>query len=152
MSLNSPRTPLFQKRGGKSVVFNIKETLEKRKLLRRNQTEAETKLWEELRNKRFADLKFFRQYGIGHYVADFYCPSLKLAVEVDGNNHFSKDGIEYDKERYKYFEAMDIKTIRFSNGDVLKNVQVVLANIEEALSEIKPSPALIKEGARGSLC
>ncbi len=151
MSLNSPRTPLFKKRGGKPSIFNIKETLEKRKLLRSGQTEAETKLWENLRNKRLNGLKFFRQYGIGYYIADFYCPRLKLAIEVDGNGHFSKDGVEYDRERYTHFLAVGIKTIRFSNSDVLKKMQDVLTNIAETCFEIKPSPSLIKEGARGSL-
>lgn len=151
MSLNSPRSPLFKKRGGKLAVFNIKETLEKRKILRKNQTEAEAKLWESLRNRRFNGLKFFRQYGIGWYIADFYCPILKLAIEVDGNEHFLKDGIEYDKERHKCFRALGIKTIRFSNSDVLRSIQDVLANIAETCFETKASPSLIKEGVRGSL-
>jgi len=148
--MNSPRTPLFNKRGGKSAVFNIKATLQKRKLLRKNQTEAEKQLWETLRSRRFNSLKFFRQYGIGHYIADFYCPSLKLAIELDGQKHFSSDGAECDRERSRYFGAIGIRTIRFSNNDALKNVQTVLANIEETLLQLKPTPSLIKEGERGS--
>jgi very-short-patch-repair endonuclease len=148
--MNSPRAPLFKKRGGRSVVFNIKETLQKRKLLRKDQTEAEKQLWESLRSKRFNSLKFSRQYGIGHYIADFYCPALKLAIELDGHKHFSEAGVEYDRERSKYFSAIGIKTIRFSNKDALKNLCTVLANIEETLLELKASPSLFKEGERGS--
>ena len=98
------------------------------------------------------DLKFFRQYGIGHYIADFYCPKLSLAIEIDGNAHFSKDGVEYDRERNTYFRGAGIQTVRFSNHDVLTQIDVVLANIEETFLDMKGSPSLIKEGERGSLC
>ena len=150
MSLNSPRTPLFNKRGGR--IFNLKETLEKRKFLRKDPTEAEAALWAQLRNKRSNGLKFFRQYGIGYYITDFYCPELKLAIEVDGDLHFSKDGLEYDRERSQYFLAIGITTIRFANNDVLIRMGDVLTNIEETCLEIKASPSLSKEGERGSLC
>ena len=144
--MNSPRAPLFKKRVG---IFNIKETLQKRKLLRKGQTEVEALLWKELRNRRLHNFKFFRQYGIGHFIADFYCPSLKLVIELDGWAHFSKDGIEYDNERAEYFRALGIRTARFSNSDVLTRIGVVLANIEEVC--FGASLSLLKEGERGSL-
>ena len=131
---------------GKMIVFNIKDTKEKRRLLRKDQTEAEKKLWENLRNKRFHGFKFFRQYGIGHYIADFYCPELKLVVEVDGARHFLEEGIGYDKEREGYFMAAGIRTLRFSNQDVLKNTEEVL---ERLGAVFLPPPSLIKRGVRG---
>ena len=113
-------------------IYNLKSTNQKRKLLRRSQTEAEKKLWENLRNARFQGHKFFRQYGIGHYIADFYCPKSKLVIEVDGINHSSKDGIEYDKEREKYLSALNIKTLRLLNQEVLENSDQTLRKIEKA--------------------
>jgi very-short-patch-repair endonuclease len=122
------------------IIFNTQDTREKRKVLRKDQTEAEKMLWKNLRNRRFHGFKFIRQYGIGHYIADFYCSELKLAIEVDGKQHLSKDRTEYDKERENYFTALGIKTIRFSNENVLKNMETVLAKIG------KPSPSLSKRG------
>jgi len=59
---------------------------QRRRELRRNQTDAEKALWAYLRNKQFYGMKFFRQYSIGPYILDFYCPNMKLAVELDGNS------------------------------------------------------------------
>jgi very-short-patch-repair endonuclease len=123
-------------------VFNLKTTTEKRKNLRKNQTDSERKLWFKLRNKRFFGYKFFRQYGIGHYITDFYCPELKLVIEVDGGQHFSEKGIEYDQQRENCFKSMSIKTIRFSNLDILKNMKGVLKRIEEAANPKLPPPPL----------
>jgi very-short-patch-repair endonuclease len=66
-------------------VFNTIQTKTKRIVLRKNQTDAEKKLWARLRNKQFYGYKIFRQYGVGQYIADFYCPRLKLVIEVDGS-------------------------------------------------------------------
>ena len=65
-------------------IFNTLFIKNKRKSLRKSQTDAEKKLWSKLRNKNIFGYKFYRQYGIGPYIADFYCPKLKLAVEADG--------------------------------------------------------------------
>jgi len=73
--------------------------------------------------------KFFRQYGIGEYIADFYCPQHKLVIEIDGCQHYSDDGHEYDKSREDFMNSLAIKTIRFSNPDVLPNMDGVLSQI-----------------------
>ena len=125
-------------------IYNLKSTKEKKRLLRRNQTEAEKKVWDGLRNRRFQNLKFFRQYGIGHYIADFYCPEMRLVIEVDGDQHFLDEVIAYDGEREKFFSALNIKILRFTNMDIL-------TNIENVMDRIQMSPSLFKEGERGSL-
>ncbi len=114
-------------------LYNLKATKENRRDLRKNQTDAERLLWNKLRNKQFYELKFFRQYGIGQYIADFYCPKVKLAIELDGGQHFKEDGIVYDKKRGNYFIEFGIRTIRFSNLDVLKNLEGVLEKIKDEL-------------------
>ena len=118
-------------------IYNVKSTNDKRKNLRKSQTDAEMKLWSKIRSKQFLKLKFYRQFGIGGYIADFYCPKLKLAIEIDGGQHFTDEGRAYDKERENLFLALEIRTIRFSNVDTLKNIESVLEKIQE---EVQNSP------------
>lgn len=124
-------------------VYNIQRTKENRQSLRRNHTDAENKLWYHLRNKQFLGMKFFRQYGVGPYIADFYCPRLKLVIEVDGGQHFISSGEIYDAEREKHFTSLRIKTLRFSNLEVLKETAEVLEKIRNELPLV---PSLTKEG------
>jgi len=114
-------------------VFNRPSTRPKRKNLRKSQTEAEMALWQKLRDKGFMGHKFFRQYGIGEYIADFYCPEQRLAIEIDGSQHYTDDGREYDEPREKYMNSLAIKTIRCSNLDVLQNIEGVLSEIAKEL-------------------
>ena len=119
--------------------FNRGETKRNRRDLRKNQTDAEQKLWNILRNKRMDGHKFFRQYGIGPYIADFYCPLLKVVIEVDGGQHFSEEGKVYDRQREKFFQGLDIRVIRFNNLDILKNIEGVFDYIQK---ELPPTPSL----------
>jgi very-short-patch-repair endonuclease len=127
-------------------VLNRHSTRDKRKNLRKNQTEAEGALWERLRGRRFMGCKFFRQYGIGEYIADFYCPQHKLGIEVDGSQHHSNDSAEYDRVRADFMCSLDIRTIRFSNLDVLQNMDGVLLQIGEKIGTAS-DPLFGKEGA-----
>ena len=102
-------------------------------------------LWQKLRDKGFMGHKFFRQSGIGEYIADFYCPQHKLAIEIDGSQHYSGDGKEYDESREEYMSSLAIKTVRFSNLDVLRNIEGVLSEIEKEL-ELPLTPSLPKRG------
>ena len=116
--------------------FNKEETRQKRKLLRKKQTDAERTLWAKLRNKQVLGCKFFRQYGIGTFIADFYCPEIKIVIEVDGGQHFNDEGMLYDAERSKYMESIGIKTIRFSNVEVLCDLETVMSVVYEAIHEV----------------
>jgi len=102
---------------------------QRRRELRRNQTEAEKVLWAHLRNRQFYDMKFFRQYSIGPYILDFYCPTMKLAVELDGGQHNQCENKEYDSARSEYLKARAIDVIRFWNHEVLLEIQSVLAEL-----------------------
>ncbi len=102
----------------------------RRRELRRNQTDAEKALWAHLRNKQFYGIKFFRQYSIGPYVLDFYCPTLRLAVELDGGQHNLGEGMQHDAVRSEYLKAQGIEVMRFWNNDVLLNMEGVLAALE----------------------
>jgi very-short-patch-repair endonuclease len=102
---------------------------QRRRELRRNQTEAEKTLWVHLRNKQFYGLKFFRQYSIGPYILDFYCPTMKLAVELDGGQHNLCESKEYDAVRSEYLKAQGVKVTRFWNHEVLLDVESVLSEL-----------------------
>ena len=118
-------------------IYNTLNTEPKRKQLRKNSTESEKKLWQYLRNKQFEGLKFYRQYGIGNYIVDFYSSSIKLVIELDGSQHFTDEGLEYDKIREKFMKSLGIKTLRFNNNDVLTNIEGVLVTIKSEKQEVK---------------
>lgn len=89
-------------------IYNkISEKL-KRRMLRKNMPKAEAILWSKLRSKGLNDYKFRRQYSVGTFVIDFYCPRLKLAIEVDGDSHFVEGSDIYDKERQTIIETLGI--------------------------------------------
>ena len=101
-----------------------------RKHLRKNMTGAELVLWEVLKDKKLCGRKFRRQHSIGYYIADFYCPSEKLIIELDGKHHFTTEGIEKDTERDNHLKEMDIRVLRFENREVLDNLTNVLKRIK----------------------
>ncbi len=111
-------------------MLNSKNQIPVRRELRKNQTETEKIIWDKLRNRRFLNLKFRRQYGIGNYIADFYCSSLKLVIELDGGQHFTEEGLEYDKIREEFMKSLGIITLRFNNNEVLNNIEEILMKIE----------------------
>jgi len=108
---------------------NLSQYKKLRKLLRKNQTPAEYKFWSRVRNKRFYGFKFYRQYSIGRYILDFYCPSLKLCIEVDGSQHMQKDQMLYDQERTLCLHGMGIRIVRYWNSEVLGNIDGVLEDL-----------------------
>ncbi|OHB30803.1 MAG: hypothetical protein A2X79_07105 [Desulfuromonadaceae bacterium GWB2_53_15] len=105
----------------------------RRKELRNNSTSAERMLWSILQHSNLGGYKFRRQHSVGSYILDFYCPSEKLAVELDGDSHFTDEAIEYDRERTAYLNALNIKVIRFLNTDVYNNLNVVCEQILEKI-------------------
>lgn len=111
------------------MIYNKYSTKEKRRTLKKEMTESEKILWESIRRDALG-VRFRRQYGIGEYIADFYCPSLKLVIELDGAQHYSDNGLAYDEIRRKFLNTLGIKTIRFSNNEVLTNLENVLKIIK----------------------
>jgi len=96
-----------------------------RRRLRKDATDTERKLWSILRNRQMAGLKFFRQYSVGPYILDFYCPEERLAIEVDGGQHGDTRGQRCDARRNSYLGDVNIRVIRFWNNDVLRNIEGV---------------------------
>jgi very-short-patch-repair endonuclease len=101
------------------------------KQLRRNQTEAEAKLWSRLRNHQLKDVGFRRQHAIGNYVVDFCAPRRKLIIELDGSQHLEQE--DYDAARTAFLESQGYRVLRFWNNEVMKDIQGVIRAIEFAL-------------------
>jgi very-short-patch-repair endonuclease len=108
--------------------------------LRGNMTEAEQLIWAKIRRKQIGSLQFYRQKNIGHYIVDFYCPKGKLIVEIDGGQHYEIEGMKKDRERDRDLQMLGLSVLRFSDIDVLKNIDGVVEKIYEHL---KSSPTLI---------
>lgn len=103
----------------------------KAKDLRKNQTNAELKLWQHLRANRFYGLKFKRQQPIGKYIADFICFEHKIIIELDGSQHFNNK--DYDNDRTKFLNNAGFKVIRIWNNDIFENIEGVLEQIKNSL-------------------
>jgi very-short-patch-repair endonuclease len=123
--------------------------------LRRDQTDAERKLWSRLRDRRLFGARFRRQYPIGPFVTDFCCTETKLVIELDGGQHALQK--RSDAERTAFLEGQGYHVLRFWDNDVLTNMEGVLHRIVEALgvkgsspSPSCPSPSPLPEGERGS--
>lgn len=113
------------------------QLLEFAKAMRSNATDAEHLMWQLLRAKRFMNLKFRRQHVIAPYIVDFYCHELGLVIELDGSQHGTYDGKEYDAERTKFLEALGLKVVRYWNHDVLKNTESVLGDLWNVCLHLK---------------
>lgn len=107
---------------------------EKAKQLRQYPTEAETILWEGLRNKK-SGFVFKRQYIIDEYIVDFICLARKLIVEVDGKYHSKGEQQELDSIREQRLKAMGFRLLRFTNEEIMCNNDSVLTKIKQALNE-----------------
>lgn len=119
-------------------IYNEQKLRERRKGLRRNQTDAEKLLWNKLRGRQISGLKFYRQFSVGAYILDFFCPQIKLAVELDGGQHAEEENKEHDAIRTDYLKGIGIEVLRFWNNEAMKNIEGVLQVIEERLNSSQP--------------
>src|SRR5579863_4448835 len=107
-------------------VFRMQTILLNARQLRKNLTPAEIKLWQRLRRKQLAGLRFRRQVTIGKYIVDFICYEARLIIEIDGGQHNEDEIAQYDRYRDKWLEAQGYKVIRFWNNEVLGQIENVL--------------------------
>ena len=113
------------------------ESLEHARILQKNDTEAERRLWEALRNRRLGNFKFIRQLSIGPYIVDFACRDCKLIVEVDGATHGTDAEVNYDERRSTYLREQGYRILRFWNNDIFVGLSEVCDAILLALTERK---------------
>ena len=112
------------------------------KLLRKNMTDAERILWQQLRAKRFTGFKFKRQQPLGRYIVDFVCLEARLVIELDGGQH--QDMVGQDAVRDAWLKAECYSVLRFWNNEFLQNqagcLEKILAELHAVTLSLNPSP------------
>ncbi|MDR1678182.1 MAG: endonuclease domain-containing protein [Prevotellaceae bacterium] len=116
-------------------LFNIPAMKPLRRELRSRLTPAEAALWRMIKNRQLCGERFLRQYSVGCYILDFYCPKHRLAIELDGEIHFNSTAQEYDANRTDYLNSVGIRVLRFENCEVFEHTQQVLVMIENYLRD-----------------
>jgi very-short-patch-repair endonuclease len=110
-----------------------------RRRLRSEETPNERKLWKYLKSRQLDGYKFRQQHGYGPYVLDFYCPKLRLCIEVDGNVHDTEEVKQKDEERTEFLNQNRITVIRFKNEEIETNITEVIRRIKECFQQIVKS-------------
>ena len=117
--------------------FNRPTEEDLRKRLRNEMPKAEVILWSQLQRRQLYGLKFRRQYSVGPCMIDFYCPEAMLAVEVDGDSHFTPEARQADATRQQNIERFGIRFFRCTNLDVFENLE---GDIEAIAAAAKKKP------------
>jgi very-short-patch-repair endonuclease len=99
--------------------------------MRQDMTPAELQLW--LHFLKDHQPRVRRQRPFGRFIVDFYCPSCKVVIEIDGASHFTEQGLAYDAERSAFLEALGSQIVRFSNDEVLHHFESVCSKLKEIL-------------------
>jgi very-short-patch-repair endonuclease len=118
-----------------------RENIQRCRNLRKRQTDAERKLWSILRNRQLAEAKFRRQFSIGRCILDFYSPKCKLGIESDGGHYYEDDHRRQDELRTKELSQLGVQILRFSDGEILKNIEGVCRIIKENIEKAKVAPS-----------
>src|SRR5262245_8187356 len=126
-----PRAALVDKH--RRGIYNTRSTSDFRKHLRNSLTPVEAILWKNLQGRKLSGKKFRRQFGIGPYIVDFYCPECRLAIELDGAPHFTDRGGEHDAERTAYLKGCGVEVMRFENNAIREDIENVLELIQIAV-------------------
>jgi very-short-patch-repair endonuclease len=103
--------------------------------LRKSMTSAEQFLWHRLRRKQIRGVQFYRQKTLLSFIVDFYCPVAKLVIELDGSQHNELEHKEQDAFRDAMLAELNLRVLRFSNQEVVRNIDAVVAVIEAAVVE-----------------
>ncbi len=132
------------------MIVYKKENIPLAKILRKNMTAQERKLWYDF--LRSYPVRFQRQKAIGEYIVDFYCAKAKLVIELDGSQHYETKGEKRDEERTEDLNSLGIRVVRISNSDINKNFHGVCEYIDLCVSQCLhllrgPKKALSDEGA-----
>ena len=111
---------------------------ERARELRRNLTDAEQRLWQKLKRRQIATVKFRRQQPIGPFIVDFVCFQRRLIIEVDGGQHAAQ--ADYDEERTRWLKVQGYRVLRFWNNEVLADTEAVAQAIFDAVEKLGSPP------------
>ncbi|OGO07477.1 MAG: hypothetical protein A2Y92_04365 [Chloroflexi bacterium RBG_13_57_8] len=117
--------------------YNIK-LKEPSRELRANMTFAEKRLWERISRRQIKGYRFCRQKPLGNYIVDFYCLKAKMVIEVDGGIHLSRENRENDKNKNVYLKSLNLSVLRFTNDEVLINIEKVVNKIKNKIPLCPP--------------
>jgi very-short-patch-repair endonuclease len=112
-------------------IYNVPSLKPRRKERRATLTPAEIRLWQALQQRQLENLKFRRQHSIGPFIVDFYCPSAKRVVELNGSAHDSDTAWRRDEQRTAYLVNVGLSVVRFENRDVMENLEGALSEIRQ---------------------
>ena len=115
--------------------------VQRAKELRKNMTYAEKKIWNEYLKQ--LPFRVLRQRPIDNFIVDFYCPSFNLVIEIDGDIHSSEDMQNYDSDRTRILEGYGLTVIRFSNDDVIYNLENICQTINQFTNTSSLTPPLL---------
>jgi very-short-patch-repair endonuclease len=132
----------------KSHLYYNNELKTNARSLRKNMTDAEIRFWAHVRLKQLNGCQFYRQRIIAHYIVDFYCPRAKLVIELDGGQHLSEEGVAADRKRDEYLRRLGLKVLRFSDTDVLLNIEGVIGVVLEEMEILSPLNPPLKKGEK----
>jgi len=123
-------------------IFNRRDELEVRRNLRRSAPATEQIVWAKIRAAAIEGAKFRRQASVGKYVLDFYCPELRLALEIDGPTHDGEIAVANDAARQEEIEALRIRFLRFANARIYGDLEAVLSEIGDLVLEMRAEKLL----------
>ena len=130
----------LRKTSARIRAVNAEELLRRARDQRRHPTRAEAVLWSALRRRQIAGAKFRRQHRIGPFIADFFCPEARLAIEIDGVIHDRSEVAARDEQRSLALERLGVVVMRFTSDEVLGSLAAVTTAIEECIVELRASP------------
>jgi len=117
------------------TIHNIKNTQRFRSKLRKNLTEPEKLFWSKVRSNSIG-YKFRRQHSIGLYIVDFYCPPLRLIIEIDGDSHAEDNTLKKDIERTAYLKKLNFYIKRYNNRDIINNIEGVMEDLINTIKKL----------------
>jgi very-short-patch-repair endonuclease len=134
---------------GKYILKYPHRNIQTARMLRKNMTDVERLLWSRLRANQLG-VKFRRQVPLGTYIADFMSLKEKIVIELDGSQHYEENGIKEDKIRDEYFRKEGFTVLRFSNAEIIENVDGIIDMIWELLQKMTPtlSPPMRGRGSK----
>jgi very-short-patch-repair endonuclease len=106
-------------------IYNKKEMKPIRRQLRKQNVPAEKVLWQKIKRKQLG-YRFLRQFSIGRFVVDFYCPEKRIAIEIDGFTHSADNEIKKDMIKENYIKSLGLDLIRFKNSEIYNDMDLVL--------------------------
>ena len=114
-------------------IFNLKKAKTLKSKIKKGPTAEEKQIWNYIKDRKLYNLKFQKQYEMGRYTADFYCPEIEFAIQIDNDKHTKK----YEKIRDEYLYSIGVTYLRFTSSEIKSNLEETLEKIEIAVSDLK---------------